>query len=90
MSEITDRIQHYRDTGQGWDELFRWLTTLTFPDPKRYQNAPNPVREEDWYGDDDGTWDEVKRARNYGQLTQDEYMQIVHERERLAKQSGAP
>jgi hypothetical protein len=84
VNEITTRIVRYRKGEETWDSLFTWLTTKKYPDPERYKTYRDATKEEDWYGDDDGTWDEVSRACNYGLLTQDEYHKILVEMDRLA------
>jgi hypothetical protein len=83
-TEITTRIVRYRKGEETWDSLFTWLTTKKYPDPERYKTDFDATKEEDWYGDDDGTWDEVSRAHNYGLLTHDEYQKLLVEIFRLA------
>lgn len=83
MTEITDRIQEYRDHELAWDALVKYLTGRAYPPPDRYRaHDPQTVttileREGVDRYHDTGTWDEVIHARNRGLLTNDEYMKIL-------------
>ena len=74
---ITDAIKAYRVTGYGWDALKAQLATRTYPTPERYVRPRD--ESDDLVPYTEGTWDEVRRCRNVGLLTDDEYLQIVRE-----------
>ena len=77
MSEITERIRQYHSSKTGWDSLKLWLANRTYPIPERYSQPRD--ESSDLVSYSEGTWDEVRRARNIGLLTDDEYMSIVND-----------
>jgi hypothetical protein len=82
MSDITDIIVAYRQGETTWDELVENLTTRKYATPSRYENRPKTMAETEGYWEgvsyrEDGTWDEVRRARNRGLLTSPEYLDLV-------------
>jgi len=85
MSEITERLQAYHDSGstEGWPALRDWLIGYAFAPQRRYADPqPGPLEERDWdYVHTDGSWDEVDRAR--GRLiTGEEFAEVVEGRRR--------
>jgi hypothetical protein len=82
VSEITDRIRAYKETREGWDALLEFLASHTYLEAKRYAD-PNitALDEADWdFPFVEGSWDDVTRANSRGELTDDEYHQIVARR----------
>lgn len=75
MSEITTRIKAFKDTNDGWDSLKEWLATKRYPIPVRYIQARD--ESDDLVSYQEGTWDEVRRCRNMGLISNDQYMEIV-------------
>ncbi len=79
MSEVTDRIRAYKQTGEGWPELRDWLVAHKYGPAARYNDPqPSPLEERDWdHPFVDGSFDEVVRAHSRGELTHDEFDQIM-------------
>jgi DNA-binding protein HU-beta len=78
--QITEQIEQYREGLIDFPSLLAALAYRKYPDPARYRNRPqNPFEVEvsDPPVYDEGTWDEVVRARNLGLLTQDEYLALA-------------
>ncbi len=78
MSEITTRIEQYRDGGSDWPTLRDWLVNHRYVDPVRYAD-PNigPLDERDWdFPYVDGSWDEMQQARSHGLLTDAEFYEV--------------
>jgi hypothetical protein len=86
MSEITEKIQAYKASGEGWPELLEWLAAHEYTPAKRYDDPKTgPLDEADWdYPFVDGSWDEVDKARAVGDLTRDEFAQVVERKHELA------
>jgi len=85
VSEILDRVHAYCLSGVGWEKLRDWLASREYPDPERY-SRPRDMSD-DLAPYTEGTWDEVRRCRNAGLLTQDEYMDVVREADARRAQS---
>lgn len=84
MSAITTAIQNYRAGRMTWGDLFTFLTGRHWPQPERYKNLPeDPLKREAELDQrpnyTDGTWDEVVRARDYGDLSPQEYDSLNRE-----------
>lgn len=78
MSEITERIQEYRDGGTDWPTLRDWLVNYRYVTPVRYADPqPGPLDERDWdYPYVARSWDEMQRARAHGRLTDAEFYEV--------------
>lgn len=93
MSEVTERLQAYHDSGttDGWPGLRAWLISYDFTPQDRYEDPqPGPLDERDWdHPFIDGSWDELDRAR--GRLITDaEYRQVADGRKAAAGASASP
>lgn len=77
MSEITTRIEQYRDGELSWDDLRDWLVSHEYVTPQRYADPqPGTTAERDWdFPYVDGSWDEVQEAR-HTLLTADQYREV--------------
>lgn len=75
MSAITTSVKAFKDSGVGWEQLRDTLANRTYPKPERYSGPRDESN--DLVAYTDGTWDEVRRCRNIGLLTDDQYMEIV-------------
>jgi hypothetical protein len=79
-TEILGAIRQYRDGLLDFDDLVHILSERGYPRPARYAERsedPFAVEMTDAPGYDEGTWDEVLRARNIGLLTPDEYTALA-------------
>jgi hypothetical protein len=77
VSEITTRIEQYRDGDLSWDDLRDWLVDHRYVTPQRYADPqPGPTDERDWdFLYVDGSWDEVQVARRT-LLTDAQYREV--------------
>ncbi len=82
MTEITDIIKAYRAGDLNLDQLVVLLGHRSYPLQDRYRKdlvPPDLATHEDWPDgtwSQDGTWDEVTKARNTGLLTAADYAAI--------------
>jgi hypothetical protein len=78
VSEITTRIEQYRDGELSWDDLRDWLVNRRYVDPVRYVDPqPGPTDQRDWdYLHTEGSFDEVTEAR-HTLLTDAEFYEVV-------------
>jgi hypothetical protein len=80
VSEITTRIEQYRDGELGWPDLRDWLAHHTYVTPDRYVDGDavtNAVNQADWDNIDvDGSWDEVRLAWARGDLTSEQFAEV--------------
>ena len=81
MSEISSRIQQYRDGGSDWPTLRDWLVSRHYVDPRRYADPQpgGPLDERDWdciYVEGSSSWDEVQKSRADLRLTDPQYREV--------------
>jgi len=76
VSEITERIIAYGKTRpQNWAALRDWLAQRDYP-PNQQSEHPEWNDSSDLFYTE-GSWDEVTRAVNVGNLTEAEYLEVV-------------
>jgi hypothetical protein len=81
MSEITSRIQQYRDGGSDWPTLRDWLVDRHYVDARRNADPQpgGPLDQRDWdsiYVDGSSSWDEVQKSRADPRLTDTQYREV--------------
>ena len=87
MSEISSRIQQYRDGGSDWPTLRDWLVSRHYVDARRNADPQpgGPLDERDWdciYVEGSSSWDEVQESRADLQLTDAPADRQMHDRPR--------
>jgi hypothetical protein len=81
-TELSVWIDDYRAGRLGFEVLTRLLAARRYPAPARLRQQPDEpfaaeLTSDDRDHDEDGTWDEVRRAVASGRLTHEEYLTIT-------------
>jgi len=82
-TKVTRQIQAYRRGELSWEGLIDFLRHYPFKTPERFTSPDRPrdlYARNEWLDSqnlsEDGTWDEVVRARDTEDLTFEEYQEI--------------
>jgi hypothetical protein len=74
-TEITYKIESYRDGRIDWSDLVEYLSTRTYAEPRRYDADRDEMDDSTLL--EDGTFEEVDRAEAVGLLTREQVHEIT-------------